>query len=275
MRDTPKSKAGKGRAVAGSAGNATRATTLYRALKEDIIRGALTPGQWLRIDALRARYNAGASPLREALNRLSAEGLVAQKDQRGFVVADFKDDNVEELVFTRCRLNEIMLPTVLERGDQAWEERVVLAHYHLSKTPPFMSDGRVNEDYLARHREFHMSLLAPCGSRWLLELSEKLFDWTQRYQNLALRGDLVGSRNVASEHNELVRAVLARDVAKSINLLNEHVRMTGRLARAAEQKPLAAKRREPVAEDKAGAAPGFTATPPQRAAFHRTGRRAD
>ena len=86
------------------------------------------------------------------------------------------------------------------------------------------------------HREFHMSILAPCGSRWLLELSEKLFDWTQRYQNLALRSDVVGSRDVASEHNELVKAILARDVAKSISLLNEHVRTTGRFARAAGEK---------------------------------------
>src|SRR5262245_2942616 len=230
----------KGRAtaagVADRAGNATRATILYRALKQDIIRGVLTPRQWLRIDDLRQRYKAGASPLREALNRLSAEGFVVQQDQRGFVVADIDEYNLDELIFTRCSLNEIMLPAALKRGDQAWEERVVLAHYNLSKTPPFTSDGRANENYLVRHREFHMSILAPCGSRWLLELSERLFDWTQRHQNLALRSDEVGSRDVAGEHAELVKAVLARDVPKSIRLLNEHVRLTGKLARAAHKK---------------------------------------
>lgn len=49
--------------------------------------------------------------------------------------------------------------------------------------------------------------------------------------------DVVGSRDVASEHNELVKAVLGRDAAKSIRLLNksirlrnEHVRTTGRFA---------------------------------------------
>jgi GntR family carbon starvation induced transcriptional regulator len=133
-------------------------------------------------------------------------------------------------------LNEIMLPAVFQRGDGAWEERVVLAHYHLSKTPSLLSDGRVNEEYLMRHREFHMSILTPCGSRWLLDLSEKMFDWTQRYQNLSLRGDIFGSRDVASEHNELVKAVLARDAAKAVDLLNEHVRTTGRLARMSDSK---------------------------------------
>jgi GntR family transcriptional regulator, carbon starvation induced regulator len=222
-----------------ASGNATRATTLYHALKGDIIRGALTPRQWLRIHRLRKRYGAGASALREALNRLSAEGFVEQKDQRGFVVADVNESQLDELIFTRCALNEIMLPNVIKNGDKAWEERVVLAHYHLSKTPPFASDGSVNERYLACHREFHMSILTPCGSRWLLELSERLFDWTLRYQNLALRGDIVGTRDVASEHNELVKAVLGRDVARSIRLLNEHVMTTGRFARASDDHTLA------------------------------------
>ena len=217
-----------------AAGSATRATTLYHTLKGDIIRGTLAPRQWLRIDLLRKRYDAGASPLREALNRLSAEGFVSQKDQRGFVVTDVNESDLDQLVFTRCALNEIMLPNVIKNGDKAWEERVVLAHYHLSKTPPFTSNGSMNESYLACHREFHMSILAPCGSRWLLELSEKLFDLTQRYQNLALRSDIVGSRDVASEHQDLVKAVLARDVTKSIRLLNEHVTTTGRFARASE-----------------------------------------
>ncbi|WP_198164466.1 GntR family transcriptional regulator [Rhodoplanes sp. Z2-YC6860] len=210
--------------------NATRATKLYRALKLDIIQGALAPREQLRINMLCNRYDTGASPLREALNRLSAEGFVVQHDQRGFAVADIPPEDLHELTFTRCLLNEIMIPAALKNGDEAWEERVVIAHHHLSKTPPFTSDGQVNEEYLSRHREFHMSLLAPCGSRWLLELSEKLFDWALRYQYQALRADIVGSRDVAREHNELVKATLARDVAKSIKLHNEHVRSTSRYA---------------------------------------------
>jgi DNA-binding GntR family transcriptional regulator len=214
----------------------TQATTVYRRLKDDVIRGALAPREWLRIDALRERYRAGASPLREALNRLSAEGLVVLSDQRGFVVADITVEDLLEIAHTRCSLNEIMLPPALDRGDAAWEERVVVAHYHLSKLAPFTSEGRVNDEYLVRHRELHMSILAPCGSRWLLDLSGKLFDWTVRYQNLALRADIVASRNVASEHNEIIKAVLARNTELSIRLLNEHVRYTCRLATTAGRK---------------------------------------
>jgi GntR family transcriptional regulator, carbon starvation induced regulator len=220
---------------------ATNATRLYGCLKRDIIEGGLAPGEWLRIDMLRKRYDAGATPLREALNRLSAEGFVVRNDQCGFAVPDMTDAELEEVVRTRCLLNEIMLPTALANGDRAWEERVVLAHYHLSKTPPFASSGGVNYDYLVRHREFHMSILAPCGSHWLLDLSEKLFDWTQRCQFQAMRADMVGTRDIAGEHNELIKAVLARDLAKTIKLHNEHVRQTGRYARLAWEKASAVK----------------------------------
>src|SRR5947207_1979051 len=82
--------------------NATRATKLYRSLKLDIIQGALAPREQLRIAMLRKRYDAGASPLREALNRLSAEGFVVQNDQRGFAVEDIPQEDLSELVFTRC-----------------------------------------------------------------------------------------------------------------------------------------------------------------------------
>ncbi len=139
--------------------SATRATKLYRALKEDIIGGALTPRQWLRIDVLRKRYNASASPLREALNRLSAEGFVDQKDQRGFVVADINERSLDELIFTRCCLNQIMLPTVLERGDTDGKNALFWLIIICQRFPPFTSDGLMNGDYLIRHREFHMSIL--------------------------------------------------------------------------------------------------------------------
>jgi len=65
----------------------TLASAVYDRLKADILQGRLTPDQKLKIEELSSFYETGASPLREALNRLSAEGLVSRSDQRGFNVA--------------------------------------------------------------------------------------------------------------------------------------------------------------------------------------------
>ena len=87
----------------------TLASAAYERLRRDIRIGRLAPGEKLRIDALRAIYEIGASPLREALNRLSAEGLVVQEDQRGFRVPPVSIEDLLELTRTRCWLNEIAL----------------------------------------------------------------------------------------------------------------------------------------------------------------------
>ena len=54
--------------------------------------------------------------MREALNRLSAEGLVTQQDQKGFQVADINEAELQELIQTRCILNDIMIPLALAKA---------------------------------------------------------------------------------------------------------------------------------------------------------------
>ncbi|MCZ6586034.1 MAG: GntR family transcriptional regulator, partial [Gammaproteobacteria bacterium] len=60
---------------------------VYERLRHDILNGRLEPGRRLRIKALKERYDVGHSPLREALNRLTASGLIDQVDGKGFQVS--------------------------------------------------------------------------------------------------------------------------------------------------------------------------------------------
>ena len=75
----------------------TRTSAIYERLRREIIQGTLLPGEKLRIEALRTRYNVGGTPLREAMNRLSTEGLVAQSEQRGFRVTPVSADERDEV----------------------------------------------------------------------------------------------------------------------------------------------------------------------------------
>ncbi len=205
----------------------TMASAVYQNLRRDIVRGVLAPGEKLRIELVRARYNnVGASPVREALNRLSAEGLVVYQDQRGFQVASISRDEIQELTRSRRLLNEILLRESIERGDAFWEDQVVLAHHRIAKTSEFLADGTLNPEYETRHHAFHASLVAACGSRWLLEFSDKLFELSERCRNLSAPGARSERRDVAAEHEQIVRAVLDRDIPEAIRLSNEHVGRT-------------------------------------------------
>ncbi len=60
---------------------------VYDLIRRDIPQGILLPDEKMRIESVPDRYKIGSVPVREALNRLSAEGLVKCKKQRGFFVA--------------------------------------------------------------------------------------------------------------------------------------------------------------------------------------------
>lgn len=127
--------------------------------------------------------------MREALNRLTADGLVEQRDQRGFAVAAVSPADLVEITNTRCWLEEIALRKSMASGDARWEEELVLAFHRLSKTPRSLQADRfeANPEWEQRHRAFHRALIGGCGSRWLIGFCEQLADQLYRYRQLSVQ----------------------------------------------------------------------------------------
>lgn len=201
----------------------TLASSVYDRLRGDILSGALPPDDKLRTEALRERYGVGNSPLREALNRLSADGLVTREDQKGFRVATASRTDLEELVKTRCWLEEIALRQSIENGDDEWEESVVLQYHRLSRVRRSSSEDEyvVNYEWEARHRAFHLALLRACGSRWLMQYCAQLNDQANRYRQLAIVVSYP-RRNELAEHEAIMRAATSRDADEAARLLLAH-----------------------------------------------------
>jgi DNA-binding GntR family transcriptional regulator len=184
----------------------------------------------LRIDALRERYQIGASPLREALNRLSALHLVEQIEQRGFRVTVVTPEQVQELARTRCWISEIAVREAIAHGDAGWEDEIVLAHHRLRRFHQATSGP--SREWEQLHRRFHAALIAACPSHWILDFHETLFDLSDRVRHLSIRQDF-GARDVMAEHQAIMDAVVSRDAPKSIELLNAHFALTAEIAIAA------------------------------------------
>ena len=77
--------------------SATVGASTYQRIKRDIIFGALKPGSKLKLDALKQRYPASLSTLREALNRLASDGFVDAPQQRGFLVTPVSREDLAEI----------------------------------------------------------------------------------------------------------------------------------------------------------------------------------
>ncbi len=197
-----------------------------------MIQGNLPPGIKLKIEGLREHYGLGATPIREALSMLAADGLVERVEQRGFRVAEMRSGEFEELLAVRCTTEGRALRLSIERGGTDWEEAIVLARYRLAAQPRVDGDGNFDLEWERVHKAFHMSLVSGCGSPLLLRLSNQFYDENNRYRFVA-RLNPSQRRDVDAEHGRIADAVLARDADAAVGFLVDHYRTTGEILHTA------------------------------------------
>lgn len=206
----------------------TQASELLARLREDILVGKFEPGAALRLQAMRALYGVGLTPLREALFQLVAEGLVTMADQRGFRVAPVSAADLTDLTEQRVFIESRALQLAIQLGDVSWEARLLAVHHRLANAPMLVSGTReLTPEWMELHREFHRVLVEACGSVWLLRFREILSDQSERYRKWAVRRGF--DRDVAGEHREIAEAAIARDVERAVDLLAAHYRRTAAL----------------------------------------------
>jgi GntR family transcriptional regulator, carbon starvation induced regulator len=216
------------------AGTTLAAERAYRELRHALVRGDFAPGARLRMEDLTRLFDVSSSPLREALNRLSEQGLVKMLENRGFRVAPLTAEGVGDLARVRLLVECEALRDSLRHGDDIWESHVVAAGHALGLCERRLGDGprALDDDWSARHRRFHLTLYGACTSPLLLDLADVLFDNAERYRRWAAR-HRQSPRRKHDEHQQLLAAVIARDADKAVALLSTHITRTEQLVVAA------------------------------------------
>jgi DNA-binding GntR family transcriptional regulator len=210
-----------------------RETTLtseaYHRLLDDILWGRLEAGRKLRLQELKEKYAIGSSPLREALSRLAESGMVQREENRGFRVSPMTEAEFEELITTRCWLEEIALRDAISNGDEAWESRIVLALHWLTRSRRTKNGaGETSPEWEKLHRAFHNSLLSACRSKTLLDFCEQLLYRMLRYRNLSGTVEYREEQE-RDEHRAICEAVLARDADAAVANLHSHYRLAQKM----------------------------------------------
>jgi DNA-binding GntR family transcriptional regulator len=209
--------------------NGTDIAEAYGRLRADIVGARIAPGTKLAIEALKRQYELGPSPLREALNRLAAEGWVEHKEQRGFHVVAADKGRYLELLKARIWGDGTALRDSILHRSAAWEDRLVLALHHLQKVPRFSGeDFAENAEWEQLHRAFHMALISGCTSGYVTEFCSHLYDHAHRYRRLALSVNR-GQRNEGGEHKAIVDAALGGRADEAVELLCAHYRKTAQI----------------------------------------------
>ena len=201
---------------------------VYSSIREEILSGALQPGQRLRVAQLSERFDVSANVTREALTRLSAQHLVVSEPQRGFAVMSLSVDSLRDLTLTRQVVDGLAMKLAIERGDMKWETDLLTAHHRLSATPRSEAErasGQMPARWSAIHADFHRTLLAGCGADHLNMISQGLYDASEVYRRWSVPA-AKKRRNPMKEHQRIMTAALERDVPTAVKLLTEHLALT-------------------------------------------------
>lgn len=203
----------------------------YDLLRHDLIRGDLEPGAKLMISELQTRYALGAMPLREALNRLSAEHMVEKTDQRGFFVPALNYDDYLDIQNARIAIEAAALrETVAERTPE-WEDRMVVCMHRLKQAGPAPDAQDMqfifSDAWAESHRRFHTTLISGCSNTRLLEFAANLFEQSARYRMRRRKLSFLRAPvrdQLVEEHIAILEAALAGDADGAVEQLIDHYR---------------------------------------------------
>lgn len=184
------------------------------ALRAEILSGTLAPGAKVNLDRLRARLDLSLAPVREAITRLAAEGLVEAEDQRGYRVAPVSTEDLAEITLLRTEFDAIAVALSIAQGDLDWESAVLAALHRLTRGAP--------ADRPAARQAFHAALISGAGSPRLIAQCTQLYGLTARYAALFGTPD-----DMPETDRALAEAAVARDTDTARRLIAEQARRTG------------------------------------------------
>lgn len=195
----------------------TKGEAVYRELARRILDGTLEPGSSVNQEALAAQLGVSITPLREAVRRLDAEGLVIVEPNRSLTIAPLSVHEVRELYAVRLQLDPFAAGLAAMNAPEEIIKRIsAMALRETQET----TRGR-----MMANREFHRTIYRASGNRTLGDLLDRLWDQTDRYRLIALRAE-GHERKAEREHKLIAAAIRDRDAALATELMRSHVAAT-------------------------------------------------
>lgn len=196
----------------------TTVDQMVRAIGDRIVTGFLRPGEKLDEASLAARFDVSRTPVREALGRLSAMGLVERRPNRGATVAVVTQEHLASMFESMAELEAICARFSAERMT-AGERRALETEHQASAR---LVQLGAEEDYEYFNTEFHTRLYRGAHSKHIYELTvmtrSRLAPF--RRAQFMLPGRLAKSWQ---EHDVIVTAIMRGDSAAAGQAAKDHV----------------------------------------------------
>lgn len=193
------------------------ARRIEKALVEEISAGELAPGQHLDENGLAERFGVSRTPVREALSRLTAQGVLVQGARRGNFVAEYTREQLSQIFEAMHEIEAACARIVSQRLNFLTRSEIELAQADCIKAA---SDGD-RKAYLRANEAFHMAIYRATGNPYIAEIASEFRRRTGpfRAKKFSTRQDLVDS---AESHQVLLNDIFSEDSMTAFNGMRSH-----------------------------------------------------
>ena len=190
----------------------------YQELRDAILSGQLEPSARLNQDELARRLGVSRAPVRDALNRLEAEGLVKTLSRTGgVVVAEASEQEMVSIYELRSILDTASTRLACERMN---DEDLARLRAIVDETER-ATQANALQAIVHAHAQFHFLIYAACGNPELMRVAQNLWDRSYRYRVLALSNADNAQRGLA-QHRAILAALQTRDIVRAAQAAEEH-----------------------------------------------------
>lgn len=189
----------------------------YKRIREGIRTGEYRRGQRLREEDLARKLNVSRTPVREAIRRLSADGLVEVSSSRGMRIIDLDKQQMRELYSLRQILEKVAAGMAAQHASSA-DIRAMEEILRASKAT------REPAELARLNRAFHRAIREASHNRYLDAVLTQLFDTLALLPGTGYPGR---PELAYREHCEILAAIKARDAQKVEQIMHRHVELAG------------------------------------------------
>ncbi|WP_371212334.1 GntR family transcriptional regulator [Methylosinus sp. LW4] len=200
----------------------TTVDQMVRAISDRIVTGGMHPGEKLDEASLAERYKVSRTPVREALSRLSAMGLVERRPNRGAIVAVVSRAHLASMFESMAELEAICARFCAERMTE--QERRSLEIEHRAAAELVAREAEA--DYELFNSDFHTRLYRGAHSPHMSELASQTRRRLAPFRRAQFRLDGRLQKSWR-EHDRIVQSILARDAAAAGSAARDHLTVVG------------------------------------------------
>jgi DNA-binding GntR family transcriptional regulator len=192
----------------------TKSEVAYRTVRGLVLDGTIAPGSTVNQEGLALELGISITPLREALRRLQAEGLVQFEAHRTVVVAPLSAKELHD----RFAVKNLLDPRAAHLAALTATDEQITALRKAAK----VSNTASVAARLEANREFHSGLYDASNNAVLAEVCKQLWARSDRYRVIILREHRLTDARIVNQHLEIAEAIASRDARLASELAKAH-----------------------------------------------------